>query len=181
MNRVPLLVFIALAGLFMAMLLGKQSASFLDSKEVKPFPTLAITSFDGGRKWSPLLLQHRVTLINFFASWCGPCGEEMPELVAMRKTFPELQTIGIVWNDNQARVEQWLKTHNNPFYSVWIDKTGAAFIDLGIRGIPESFIIDGAGNIRYRLPAVITPELRAETLDPLIKQLLAEESTHAQK
>lgn len=176
MNKTPLILYLALAGLLMAMLLGKQGASLLGGEETKPFPNLAITSFDGSRKWSPLLIQHRVTLVNFFATWCAPCTQEVPELIALRKAFPNVQIIGIVWNDKPENVNQWLKANGNPFYSIWQDKDGAATIELGIRGIPETFVLDGAGNIRYRIPAMITPALRKEKLDPLLKQLSDEVS-----
>lgn len=181
MSKTPLIVFLVSVALLAALLTQqKLPISLLGSKESKPFPTLALKSIDGGRAWNEHVLKDRVTLVNFLATWCGPCAEEMPELVALRQAFPKMQMVAVVWNDDPDRISEWLSQHGDPFRSRWLDKDGSAAIALGVRGIPESFIVDAKGNIRYRISGTLTPQLRQETLDPLLKQLL-DEAAHADK
>ena len=143
-----------------------------------PFPQISLMPFEGKTAWNQQTLIGHVTLLNFFASWCAPCAAEMPELVALKKTFPTLDLEGVAWNDDAAAMNAFLRKHRDPFRAVWLDPNGEATITLGIQGIPETFIIDTKGVVRYRLRGPLTPDLRAETIDPLLSKLIAE-AAHA--
>jgi len=96
----------------------------------------------------------------------------MPELIALKKQFPQLEVQGIAWNDAPKVLRAWLKKHGNPFNAVWLDEKGDATIALGIKGVPETIIVDGQGNIRYRLTGPITPAVLKDTIVPLITDMV---------
>lgn len=178
MKVIPLIVF-ALLGLTLAfMLVSKNHPSTAMTQEAKPFPAITLSGLDGNATWSTKQLQGKVSLINFFASWCTPCLAELPELAALKKEFPQLHIEGVVWNDEPETLRAWLKKHGNPYDMLWLDRNGNAAVSLGIRGIPESYLVDADGNIRYHLQAPLTQAVRQEILHPLIRQLETE-AAHA--
>lgn len=178
MRAIPLIVFLVLAAGMAVMLLQKNAMKPGGEAALKPLPALTLNTFDGKKSWSAEQLKGKVTLINFFASWCLPCAAEMPELVALKKQFPALQVEGVAWNDQADAMQKFLQKYGNPYQHLWFDEKGDATINLGIRGIPESILVDSAGMVRYRLAGPLTPELRAGEVGMLIAQLL-KESPHA--
>lgn len=176
MKIIPLIIFALLSAALAFMLVGQTRAPVTASNEAKPFPTLTLHGLENGEPWSTAQLQGHVTLVNFFASWCTPCLAELPELVALKKQFPTLRIEGVVWNDEPETMRAWLKKNGNPYDRLWLDKNGNAAIALGIRGIPESYLIDAQGTIRHHLQAPLTQAVRDEILAPLIPQLQAEPS-----
>lgn len=146
--------------------------------ETKPLPSLTLAPLDGNAIWHQEALNGQVTVINFFASWCVPCAAEMPELTAFKKQFPGIKLHGIAWNDDPATLRQWLKKNGNPFDAIWIDPKGDATIALGIRGVPETVFVDHRGMVRYRLTGIMNPQVRAQEIDALTRQML-EEASHA--
>lgn len=176
MRTLPLLVFIVLAMVFANMLNQKAQRSDAANVAHAPLPDLRVVSFDGKTRWDNASLKGQVTLINFYASWCSPCEMEMPELQALKAQFPQLKMEGIAWNDTPARLTPWLTKHGDPFDRRWIDSKGEAIFALGIRGIPESVIVDAEGTIRYRLAGPLSEDMRKGEIGQLITQLLAEAS-----
>jgi cytochrome c biogenesis protein CcmG/thiol:disulfide interchange protein DsbE len=175
MRKLPLLTFLLLACGLAAMLLQKTEPKPDGAQSNEAMPTITVATLDGKKLWDAGALNGHITLINFFASWCAPCATEMPELAALKKQFPALRMEGIAWNDDPATLKKWLKQHGDPFHQHWIDKNGDATIALGIKGIPESFIVDGHGIIRYRLAGPLTDDLREGDFGALLTQLLAEQ------
>lgn len=174
MRILPLLLFMALSAALAVMLLHQGEGKPVSSIANSPLPAITVTTLDGKTRWNPKALEGRVTLINFYASWCSPCEEEMPELAALKTQFPALHFAGVAWNDDPKTLAQWLKKHKQPYDSLWIDPKGDATIDLGIKGIPESIIVDAKGMVRYRLAGALTKALRDRELDALIASLLKE-------
>ncbi len=137
----------------------------------KTFPALTLKN----DAWKPATLDAntfggKVTVVNFLASWCNPCIAEMPELVKLKKASAA-QFYGIVWNDTPATMREWLKKFGNPFDAVWYDDTASSARTLGLRGVPETFVIDKKGIIRFRMTGMITPELAEEKILPLLVKL----------
>lgn len=178
MRTFPLFVFLALALVFAFMLLRKTEPAALGSASNTPLPAITVTALEGNARWNPAALQGRVTLINFFASWCTPCAAEMPELAALHKQFPALHIEGVAWNDQPDTLRPWLKKNGNPYRMLWFDKNGEATIALGIKGIPESFVVDAKGMVRYHLTGPLTAEMRQGDFGALIEGLIAE-AAHA--
>lgn len=175
MRYVPIMGFLVLVAVLAMMLVIRHAPPEASDK---PFPALTLSALDGKTKWDQQALNGHVTVFNFFASWCTPCEAEMPELAALNKQFPEIQLHGVAWNDDPRTLRVWLAKNKNPFRSVWLDPNGDATIALGIKGIPETIVVDAAGVVRYRLAGPITKALREQTIDPLVHQLL-EEAGHA--
>lgn len=180
MRHIPLLVF-TLIGL--VLFLGLSSKDQRDRSKLggtemsEPFPSLELLQADSSDgALTAETLKGQVTVVNFLASWCVACASEMDELVALKKAHPNVKFYGIVWNDSPSNMKDWLKKNGNPFDALRYDPKGRAVIALGLRGIPESFIVDGTGTIRYRLTGQLTETLRTQTIDGLLDGL---EASHA--
>jgi cytochrome c biogenesis protein CcmG/thiol:disulfide interchange protein DsbE len=172
MKKLPAILFCLLALGLGIMLWSKDTPKPAGDEENRKFPDITVTTLDETYRWNPEILADHVTVVNFFASWCTPCAAEMPELMALKKQFPMVKFQGIAWNDKPETLKKWLATHGNPFTHVWLDKKGDATIDLGIKGIPETFIIDKTGTIRYHLTGPLTEDLRNNEFGGTIKALL---------
>ena len=95
------------------------------------------------------------TLVNFFATWCGPCRDE--HIYLKRLTNEKgLKIIGVNYKDDSNKTIEWLKELGNPYSDVIVDSKGLIGIDWGVYGIPETFIVDSKGLIKYRLVGSIT-------------------------
>ncbi|CAN5128067.1 DsbE family thiol:disulfide interchange protein [soil metagenome] len=106
-------------------------------------------------------------LLNIFASWCVPCAAESPQLIELAKAGVPID--GVAIRDARADVDQFLNRWGNPYQRIGLDARSALQLSLGSSGVPESFVIDGKGVIRYQHIG----DIRAEDI-PLIKQKLAE-------
>ena len=95
------------------------------------------------------------TLVNFFATWCGPCRDEH---VYLKRLSNEkgLKIIGVNYKDDPNKTVEWLKELGNPYSDVIMDNKGLIGIDWGVYGIPETFIVNSKGIIKYRLVGSIT-------------------------
>ena len=94
-------------------------------------------------------------LVNFFATWCKPC---LDEHIYIKRFANEknIRIIGINYKDNTKKTIQWLKNLGNPYSNIPIDKNGRIAIDWGVYGIPETFVINSKGIIKYRHVGPIT-------------------------
>ena len=98
---------------------------------------------------------NKTTIVNFFATWCKPCREEHPYIKRLSNT-KGIKIIGINYKDNPQRTIKWLKELGNPYSNIAIDSNGQIGIDWGVYGIPETFIVNSKGIIKYRLIGPIT-------------------------
>ena len=101
---------------------------------------------------------NQIILVNFFATWCKPCKDEH---VYIKRFSSEqnIKIVGINYKDNPKEAIKWLKKLGNPYSSVVIDKNGKLAIDWGVYGIPETFIVNSTGIIKYRHVGAITPKV----------------------
>ena len=121
--------------------------SVLLNKNVPKFETESLLS---GKKFiSSEIFGKEVTLVNFFATWCKPCLDEH-NYIQRFSNQTELKIIGINYKDNNHRTIKWLKDLGNPYSYVIADKKGRIAIEWGVYGIPETFIVDSKGIIKYR-------------------------------
>jgi cytochrome c biogenesis protein CcmG, thiol:disulfide interchange protein DsbE len=103
------------------------------------------------------LKQGKITLVNIWASWCIPCREEQPLLLELAKRT-DVQLVGINNKDDIANARDFLGTMGNPFAAIGADPQGRTTIDFGTYGVPETFLVDGQGIIRFKIIGGITPQ-----------------------
>jgi cytochrome c biogenesis protein CcmG/thiol:disulfide interchange protein DsbE len=130
----------------------------------KPVPAFTRPEF------SSTDLKGRVTLINFFASWCPPCEAENDTLLQLKSTRG-LAIYGINYKDNDGSRRDYLARLGNPYAAVTPDPNGELAILWGTYGVPETFIIDAQGRIRYRHAAPLTSDDIEKTILPLIREI----------
>jgi cytochrome c biogenesis protein CcmG/thiol:disulfide interchange protein DsbE len=124
------------------------------------------------RGFSSADLKGEVSMVNVFASWCIPCAQEHPNLMAIEEMGgPPIY--GIAWKDTDATAA-WLARRGDPYAAIGDDADGRVAIDFGVTGAPETFLIDKLGRVRYHHVGVITANDWRQTFEPLIAQLEAE-------
>ena len=102
--------------------------------------------------------RNEITLVNFFATWCKPCRDEHVYITRFANK-KGLKVIGINYRDSPKKTIKWLKDLGNPYKDILIDKNGKIAIDWGVYGIPETFIINSNGIIKYRHVGPITNKI----------------------
>lgn len=173
----PFAIFIALAGLFWyALQTGDPSKlpSALIGKPVPEFtvpPVEGLKAEDGAEMQSFAasdLAQGKPTIVNIFASWCVPCLEEHPMLMALAEE-PGIRIYGINYKDDPASARRFLGRYGNPYDRVGTDSSGRTAIDFGVYGVPETFVISGDGTIAYRHVGPLTEEAITTKILPLMR------------
>jgi cytochrome c biogenesis protein CcmG, thiol:disulfide interchange protein DsbE len=139
----------------------------------RPAPDFALPSLYGSAEGlTSKDLDGRVTLVNFFASWCVPCREEHPELMALGR-LPGVTLDGIAYKDKPEDSRRFLERVGNPFGRIGVDRNGTTAIDFGVYGVPETYVVDGTGHIRYRHVGPLTAEDVKSEILPLVQQIAA--------
>ena len=101
---------------------------------------------------------NKTTIVNFFATWCKPCREEH-RYIKRLSNIEGIKIIGINYKDNPQRTIKWLKELGNPYSNIAIDSNGQIGIDWGVYGLPETFIVNAEGIIKYRHIGPITKKV----------------------
>jgi cytochrome c biogenesis protein CcmG/thiol:disulfide interchange protein DsbE len=169
---IPLAVFIALAA-FLAVGLTRDPREVPSPFIGKPAPEFRLEQLaDEKLAFGPGDMKGKVWLLNVWASWCVSCRVEHPLLVEMstRKLVP---IVGLNYKDKRAEGMQWLQRFGNPYSLSAYDVEGKVGIDYGVYGVPETFVIDKQGVIRYKQIGPITPEALEKKIMPLIRELNA--------
>jgi len=135
-----------------------------------PVPSFTTQPAPPGTGFSAADLRHpaQPVLINFFASWCAPCHAEAPLLMQLKNRGVAIW--GIDYSDLKKALGGFLSADGNPFARLGADPNGAAAIAWGISGVPESFLVDRQGIIRWHLGGPLSPPVIANTLTPLLHQ-----------
>lgn len=147
----PFLAIIALSAILLVKVyggydreLGVYDTNKLVGKIMPEFEVEDILSDDANI--SKLDLLGKYTVLNFFSSWCVSCKLENPILLQMADT-KDIQVIGVAWRDKKNDTLTWLSDNGNPYDKVGYDDKGIFGVSLGIRGIPETFLVDKEGRI----------------------------------
>ncbi len=101
---------------------------------------------------------NEIILVNFFATWCKPCLDEH-EFIKNFSNKKKIKIIGINYKDNSKKTIKWLKKLGNPYSNIPLDKNGKIAIEWGVYGIPETFLINSKGFIKYRHVGPITKQI----------------------
>lgn len=172
----PFLAFMALAGLFGLALTSGDPSKLPSALIGKPVPTTEFAPLPGlvaGGKPVPGftskdLAGGQVTVVNFWASWCGPCVQEHPLLEELRKRTG-VAMYGVNYKDQEANARRFLGRYGNPFTAVGVDGTGRGAIEWGVYGMPETFVVDGKGRITYKHVGPISERSLVEKVIPAVE------------
>lgn len=167
---VPLVCFLVLLG-FLAAGLRLKPREVPSPLVNKPVPTFRLpTLTDPAQLLSPQDLRGKVWILNVWASWCVACRDEHPVLVDFAKAGL-VPLYGLNYKDKRLDALGWLAKFGDPYQQSLSDLDGLVGIDLGVYGVPETFIVDREGVIRYKHIGPVTPEVLRDTIIPLIGQL----------
>jgi cytochrome c biogenesis protein CcmG/thiol:disulfide interchange protein DsbE len=168
---IPFILFILVLSIFFYLLIIERNPLELPSnllnKNVPNFETESLLknkNFVSSKEFG-----NEIVLVNFFATWCKPCRDEHVYI----KRFAhekEIRVIGINYKDNSDNAVDWLKNLGNPYSDIPIDRNGKIAIDWGVYGIPETFIINSKGIIKYRHVGPITKKIYKK-INSLIEEI----------
>ena len=137
----------------------------------KPAPAFELPLLhDTARTFSPRTLQGKVWVLNVWASWCAACRDEHPVLADFARSGMA-PLYGLNYKDQRDDAIAWLKRFGDPYQASLIDTDGRVGIDYGVYGVPETYVIDKLGVIRYKRVGPVTPQILKEKMVPLIAEL----------
>lgn len=167
---VPMGIFLGVLGFLFAGL-GLNPREVPSPLVGKPAPAFQLQRLDDpAQTVSQQDLLGKVWMLNVWASWCAPCREEHPLVIdiARRKLVP---VYGLNYKDQTQAARGWLANLGDPYTATLVDANGRVGIDYGVYGVPETFIIDRRGIIRYKHTGPLTPDVVRTRIEPLIKEL----------
>jgi len=170
---IPLVLFIVMA-VFLALGLNLNPRDIPSPLINKPAPDFSLPVLaEPGKTLTNSELKGQVWLLNVWASWCGSCRQEHPlfNQLAQKKL---VTLVGLNYKDEASDAKQWLAQLGNPYNVSIMDQEGRTGLDYGVYGVPETFIIDKKGLIRYKHTGPVSVQDMQEILIPLIMQLKAE-------
>ena len=172
MNRflLPLGLFIVLVA-FLAVGLGLNPREIPSPLIDKPAPVFQLAQLhEAGKTLATKDMQGKVWLLNVWASWCVSCREEHPVLLDLAKANV-VPIIGLNYKDQRIDALGWLKQFGDPYSLSISDRDGSVGINYGVYGVPETFVIDKAGVIRYKQIGPVTPDALKNKILPLVAKL----------
>lgn len=172
MNRflLPLGIFIVLVAL-LAVGLNLNPREVPSPLIGKPAPDFNVPQLHAAEKtFSPREMQGKVWLLNVWASWCVSCREEHPLLVEFGKTGT-VPIVGLNYKDKREDGLRWLARFGDPYLLSAFDIDGRVGINYGVYGVPETYLIDKAGVIRFKQIGPVTPEVLRTKIIPLAQEL----------
>jgi cytochrome c biogenesis protein CcmG, thiol:disulfide interchange protein DsbE len=169
----PLVVFAGLALIFWRGLSGdpQRLPSTLINRQVPEFTLSGIDGMELPGLDHRDLAKGRVTLVNIFASWCGPCRDEHPLLMELAKRT-DIDIVGLNNKDAPENARRFLGLLGNPYKRIGADSDGRVSIDWGGYGVPETFVVDGAGRIRHKIIGPLTPAVAQGPLENEIRKAM---------
>ena len=156
----PFIVFSLILLIFFYLLIiernPKEIPSILSNQKAPSFETESL--FLNEKFISEEVFKNKIIIVNFFATWCKPCRDEHGYIKLLSKKN-KVHIIGINYKDKNEKTVEWLKKLGNPYSRIAIDKKGNIAIDWGVYGIPETFIVNSNGIIKFRHVGQITEKI----------------------
>ena len=167
---IPLLLFVALAG-FLAVGLTRDPSVVPSPLVGRAAPAFSLPRLGAdGSRFAPVDMKGKVWLLNVWASWCVSCREEHPVLLELARSGA-LPLVGLNYKDTDVEARRWLAQHGNPYLLSAVDADGRVGIDYGVYGVPETYLIDPAGVIRFKQIGPLTAEVLQSRVLPLAREL----------
>ena len=137
----------------------------------KPAPAFTLPQLhQPAESFSPPAMQGKVWLFNVWASWCTSCREEHPVLISLARSGA-VPIIGLNYKDKREDGIAWLKRFGDPYALSAFDEKGSVGIDYGVYGVPETYLIDKKGVIRFKQIGIVTPDIVRTRILPLVDSL----------
>jgi cytochrome c biogenesis protein CcmG/thiol:disulfide interchange protein DsbE len=176
----PLAVFALLGVLFAVALRGGDPSRLPSALVGKPAPEFALPPIAGQDPAGKVvpgfsradLATGEPSVVTVWASWCGPCVQEQPTLMAFKARY-KVRLFGINYKDEPAAARRFLARLGNPFDANGADRSGRAAIDWGVYGVPETYVVDGKGQVVYRLVGAVTEDAIKRQILPAIEKAKA--------
>lgn len=173
---VPVIIFAAIAGAFTYALKTADPSRLPSALIGKPAPDVTFQPLEElSGKGRPVrgfgaadLAKGKVTVVNFWASWCLPCATEVPLLTELRKTA-DVDIFSVNYKDQADAARRFLAEYGNPFAAIGVDPKGRLSIEWGVYGMPETFVVAGDGTIAYKHIGEVTAESLNQKLLPAIE------------
>lgn len=185
---VPLALFVGIVA-FLAVGLQRNPQEIPSPLIGRPAPAFQLPVVGGSGTFSQAQLKDQLTLVNVWATWCAGCREEHPILMALSRQ-PGLQMVGINYKELQAsdlagqdplsasavqkateRSQAWLQKHGQAFGVNLLDLDGRVGMDFGVYGLPETYLVDREGVVRFKHAGALTPDVVQHKLLPLLRGL----------
>jgi cytochrome c biogenesis protein CcmG/thiol:disulfide interchange protein DsbE len=167
---IPLALFIVLV-VFLAIGLNLNPREVPSPLIDKPAPAFELTRLDDPKhSLKADDLRGQVWLLNVWASWCVACLDEHPVLLAFSRSSP-VPIYGLNYKDQRDAASAWLGKHGNPYTASLVDADGRVGIDYGVYGVPETFLIDRQGTIRFKHIGPVTEDVLKRKIIPMIEKL----------
>ncbi len=178
MRFLPLILFVVLAS-FLAWGLQRDPSRIESPLINQAAPEFSLPVLARSDTFDSTSMLGQVWVLNVFASWCVACVAEHPLLVQLAKDS-DVPLVGLNYRDKTDDAVAWLDRFGDPFETVAEDAAGGVGIDWGVYGVPETFVIDAAGQVKYKHIGPLTEESIASTVLPLLKSLQNKESVSLQ-
>lgn len=167
----PLIIFLLLVSAFSAMLWRGKGAYHTTVMINKPAPALSLpAALPDAEGFSEADFHAKGAIVNVFASWCLACVAEHAVLSRMARETG-LPVFGINYKDKPDLLAAWLEKNGNPYARIGADPEGRAAIEWGVYGVPETFLVDASGRIRYKHAGPVSEDDYKKTLLPLIVEM----------
>lgn len=180
----PLFVFAGLAALFFLQLSRGGGSSEVPSALIgQPAPQIELAALENLSRegvalpgLDPAQLKGRVSIVNIWASWCAPCRQEHPVLIALSED-ERFQIIGINYKDQKTNALRFLGSLGNPYDRVGVDPNGRTSIEWGVYGVPETFIVGKDGKIAHKKVGPLSTEDLSGSFKSALEAALSADST----
>jgi len=173
MNRTVLFLGIVIAAALVVILfvgLGKDPSAIHSPLINTPAPEFSLREVGTNKTIDLTQYRGKPLIINFWATWCGPCWEEHPSLVASaRQLQPDVQFLGVVFQDKEEKILGFLAQRGTAYPTV-VDEKGKTAIAYGVGGVPESYFLDANGTIRAKYVGPMDGDIIQENLQKVLKQ-----------
>lgn len=163
----PLIALAAFFGVAIYVMTGEQRAVHFEARIGRAAPAYDLAALDGGARVTPAAFQGRAYVINLFASWCAPCRVEHPMLMTLKAEGAPI--LGVAYKDRPEAAQRLLADLGDPFEAHALDPEGRFGLDLGVTGVPETFVIGADGRIRAVHRGPLTEEALRGTILPALR------------
>ncbi|MDR0217099.1 MAG: DsbE family thiol:disulfide interchange protein [Comamonas sp.] len=166
----PLAIFLGLA-VMLGLGLQRDPRALPSALLEQPAPAIALPLLEDPRQRLELQsMRGQVWLLNVWASWCAPCRQELPVLAELSQR-DRVPVYGLNYKDQPDKARALLRVAGNPYRASAVDADGRVGMDFGIQGVPETFVIDGQGRVRFRHTGPVTAEIWRDQLLPVIRKV----------